>query len=177
LWACDLIAGDWYRTPEACLLIVGPTPRAPHEGAGPRDVRRAEGSGAIGSAVVSETAGCRFESCLPCSYGRVVPAGCARPTRRSYSPDVNSSQNAPSTPVSGDGQGSGSSNPFLAIGLFVRQVIAELRKIVIPTRRELILYSMTVLAFVIVMILFIFGLDTAFSWLSRVTFSNPDAGL
>src|SRR5699024_3231771 len=38
-------------------------------------------------------------------------------------------------------------------------------------------YSMTVLAFVIVMILFIFGLDTAFSWLSRVTFSNPDAGL
>ena len=90
---------------------------------------------------------------------------------------MNSSQNAPSTPVSGDGQGSGSSNPFLAIGLFVRQVIAELRKVVIPTRRELILYSMTVLAFVIVMILFIFGLDTAFSWLSRVTFSNPDAGL
>ena len=136
-----------------------------------------KGSGAIGSAAVSKTAGCRFESCLPCSSGRDVPAGCARPTRRSDSPDVNSSQNAPSTPVSGDGQGSGSSNPFLAIGLFVRQVIAELRKIVIPTRRELILYSMTVLAFVIVMILFIFGLDTAFSWLSRVTFSNPDAGL
>ena len=90
---------------------------------------------------------------------------------------MNSSQHAPSTPTSGDGQGSGSSNPFLAIGLFIRQVIAELRKVVIPTRRELVLYAITVLAFVIVMILFIFGLDYAFSWLSRITFSTPDAGL
>lgn len=90
---------------------------------------------------------------------------------------MNSSQHAPSTPTSGDGQGSGSSNPFLAIGLFIRQVIAELRKVVIPTRRELVLYAITVLAFVIVMILFIFGLDYAFSWLSRITFLTPDAGL
>lgn len=90
---------------------------------------------------------------------------------------MNSSQNTPSTPTRGDGQGSGSSNPFLAIGLFIRQVIAELRKVVVPTRRELVLYSITVLAFVIVMILFIFGLDAAFSWLSRITFTVPDAGV
>ena len=87
---------------------------------------------------------------------------------------MNSSQNAPSTPVSGDGQGSGSSNPFLAIGLFIRQVIAELRKVVTPTRRELVLYSITVLLFVVFMILLIFGLDSVFSWLSRIAFTVPD---
>lgn len=98
-------------------------------------------------------------------------------TTRSDSPDVNSSQHAPSTPASGDGRGTGSSNPFLAIGLFVRQVIAELRKVVVPTRKELIVYSITVLAFVVWMILFIFGLDFVSSWLSRIAFVVPDAGL
>ena len=92
-------------------------------------------------------------------------------------PPVNSSQNAPSTPATGDAQGSGSSNPFLVIGLFIRQILAELRKVVVPTRRELLVYSVTVLAFVIVMIVLIFGLDAAFSWLSRVAFTVPDAGL
>nr|WP_114853832.1 preprotein translocase subunit SecE [Brachybacterium sp. YJGR34] len=87
---------------------------------------------------------------------------------------MNSSQNAPSSPTRGGDQGSGSSNPFLAIGLFVRQVIAELRKVVVPTRRELLLYSVTVLLFVIVMILLIFGLDAVFSWLARIAFTVPD---
>ncbi|MFC7375987.1 preprotein translocase subunit SecE [Brachybacterium sp. GCM10030267] len=90
---------------------------------------------------------------------------------------MNSSQNAPSAPTSGDAQGSGSSNPFVAIGLFIRQVIAELRKVVVPTRKELVVYSITVLVFVIVMILLIFGLDAGFSWLSRTAFSSPDAGV
>jgi preprotein translocase subunit SecE len=96
---------------------------------------------------------------------------------RSDSSDVNSSQNAPSTPTSDDAPGTGSKNPFLAIGLFVRQVIAELRKVVVPTRTELIVYSFTVLVFVVVMIMLIFGLDAAFSWLARTAFMNPDAGL
>ncbi|MBB5830611.1 preprotein translocase subunit SecE [Brachybacterium aquaticum] len=87
---------------------------------------------------------------------------------------MNSSQNAPSTPATGDAKGSGSKNPFVAIGLFIRQVIAELRKVVVPTRRELILYSITVLLFVAFMILLIFGLDAAFSWLSRIAFTTPD---
>ena len=84
---------------------------------------------------------------------------------RSDSPDVNSRQNAPSTPAGADAQGTGSKNPFLAIGLFIRQVIAELRKVVTPTRRELVLYSITVL---------LFGLDSVFSWLSRIAFTVPD---
>lgn len=90
---------------------------------------------------------------------------------------MNSSQHAPSAPARGDGEHSGSSNPFLAIGLFIRQVIAELRKVVVPTRRELIIYAFTVLAFVTLMILFIFGLDFVSSWLSRIAFVVPDQAL
>lgn len=96
---------------------------------------------------------------------------------RSDSSDVNSSQNAPSTPTGADAAGHRSRNPFVAIGLFVRQVIAELRKVVVPTRRDLVVYTITVLAFVVAMILMIFGLDAAFSWLSRIAFSDPSAGL
>lgn len=86
---------------------------------------------------------------------------------------MNSSQNAPTASPREDGRPQGSSNPFVAIGLFVRQVIAELRKVVVPTRKELIVYSITVLVFVALMIFFIFGLDAAFSWLARVTFAVP----
>lgn len=87
---------------------------------------------------------------------------------------MNSSQNARTAPARGEGQDAGPRNPLAAIALFVRQVIAELRKVVVPTRRELIVYTITVLAFVAVMILIIFGLDAAFSWLSTLTFAEPE---
>ncbi len=40
-------------------------------------------------------------------------------------------------------------NIFARIGLFVRQVIAELRKVVWPTRSQLITYTSVVLVFVL----------------------------
>jgi preprotein translocase subunit SecE len=80
------------------------------------------------------------------------------------------------SPEGGHGS-NGSKNPFVAIGLFVRQVIAELRKVVAPTRKELAVYSVTVLAFVFVMILLVFGLDVLFGWLARTVFVTPGAGL
>ena len=90
---------------------------------------------------------------------------------------MNSSQQAPSSPTHGEGPDAGSRNPFVAIGLFIRQIIAELRKVVVPTRRELIGYSITALAFVFFMIMLLFGLDAVFGWLAQATFSDPDAGL
>jgi preprotein translocase subunit SecE len=90
---------------------------------------------------------------------------------------VSSSHTSPANPTEGRRQGDGSKNPFVAIGLFIRQVIAELKKVVIPTRKELAVYAATVLAFVFVMIFLVFGLDLAFGWLSRITFVVPDAGL
>lgn len=90
---------------------------------------------------------------------------------------MSSSHTSQANPTEGRRKDSGSSNPFVAIGLFVRQVIAELKKVVIPSRKDLAVYSVTVLAFVFVMILLVFGLDFAFGWLSRTAFVVPDSGL
>lgn len=58
-------------------------------------------------------------------------------------------------------RGKGEKKPhlFARIALFVRQVIAELKKVVTPTRQELINYTIVVLVFVSVIMAFITGLD------------------
>ncbi|MEZ2390800.1 preprotein translocase subunit SecE [bacterium RCC_150] len=51
---------------------------------------------------------------------------------------------------------------FARIALFVRQVIGELKKVVAPTRKELINYTLVVLVFVAIMMLVVTLLDLAF---------------
>jgi preprotein translocase subunit SecE len=51
---------------------------------------------------------------------------------------------------------------FARIALFVRQVIGELKKVVAPTRKELINYTLVVLVFVVIMMLIVTLLDLAF---------------
>jgi preprotein translocase subunit SecE len=46
--------------------------------------------------------------------------------------------------------------------LFLRQVVAELRKVVYPTRPQLINYTIVVLVFVAIMIALVTVLDLAF---------------
>ncbi len=53
-------------------------------------------------------------------------------------------------------------NPFARMALFVRQVVAELRKVVYPTQRQLITYTIVVLIFVVIMIAIVSVLDIAF---------------
>ncbi|WP_402461940.1 preprotein translocase subunit SecE [Isoptericola aurantiacus] len=48
---------------------------------------------------------------------------------------------------------------FGRIALFVRQVVGELRKVVTPTRSELINYTIVVIVFVTVAMLFVTALD------------------
>jgi len=48
---------------------------------------------------------------------------------------------------------------FARIALFVRQVIAELKKVVRPTRSELITYTSVVLVFVAVVMAFVTVVD------------------
>jgi len=52
---------------------------------------------------------------------------------------------------------------FGSIGLFVSQIIDELRKVVRPTRHELLTYTSVVIVFVGVIMMFVFGLDTLFT--------------
>jgi preprotein translocase subunit SecE len=63
-------------------------------------------------------------------------------------------------------------SPFARIALFVRQVVGELRKVVTPTRRELFSYTGVVLAFVVVMMALVYGLDLGFSALVNWAFGS-----
>jgi preprotein translocase subunit SecE len=49
------------------------------------------------------------------------------------------------------------------IGLYYRQVVAELRKVIWPTRKELVSYTWVVLLFVLFMIGFVSAADYGFS--------------
>ncbi|WP_062131432.1 preprotein translocase subunit SecE [Demequina aestuarii] len=63
-------------------------------------------------------------------------------------------------------------NIFGRIALFVRQVISELKRVVTPTREELIRYIGVVLAFVAVMMLIVFVMDFVFNWLAAKVFGG-----
>jgi len=59
-------------------------------------------------------------------------------------------------------------SPFARLAVFFRQVINELKKVVTPTRKELLSYTGVVLVFVVIMMalvsLFDFGFGYLVSW-------------
>jgi len=63
-------------------------------------------------------------------------------------------------------------SPFARVALFLRQVIGELRKVVTPTRRELVNYTLIVLGFLVVMMALVTGLDYLFGWVVSVVFGD-----
>jgi preprotein translocase subunit SecE len=52
---------------------------------------------------------------------------------------------------------------FARIGRFFREVVAELRKVIWPTRKELLTYTAVVVTFVTVVLTIVAGLDFAFA--------------
>ena len=64
--------------------------------------------------------------------------------------------------------------PFGRLNLFIRQVIAELKKVVTPTRRELLTFTGVVLVFVIIMMGIVYGLDTVFTLLVNWMFGSGE---
>jgi len=48
---------------------------------------------------------------------------------------------------------------FGGIALFISQILDELRKVVRPTRHELVTYTSVVIAFVTVVMMYVWGLD------------------
>ena len=60
------------------------------------------------------------------------------------------------------------------LGLFLRQVVAELRKVVRPTRSELITYTTVVLVFVLAVMAFVSVLDFGFGKLVLWVFGGGD---
>ncbi|HEY0636650.1 MAG TPA: preprotein translocase subunit SecE [Pseudonocardiaceae bacterium] len=53
---------------------------------------------------------------------------------------------------------------FARLARFLREVVAELRKVIWPTRKELVTYTIVVLVFVSFMVAFVYGLDAVFAW-------------
>ncbi|WP_025616588.1 preprotein translocase subunit SecE [Salinispora cortesiana] len=63
--------------------------------------------------------------------------------------------------------------PFGRVTRFVREVVAELRKVIWPTRKELLTYASVVIVFVAVMLAIVAGLDLAFAEGVLWVFGNP----
>ena len=66
-------------------------------------------------------------------------------------------------------------NVFARIAIFMRQVFAELRKVVTPTRQELLKYTAVVLGFDVIMMAIVYGLDVLFVWITAYVFGVPGA--
>ena len=64
---------------------------------------------------------------------------------------------------------------FARIALFLRQVVAELRKVVRPTRNELVTYTTVCMVFVVVVMAYVAGLDIAFGKLVLLVFGGGGA--
>jgi preprotein translocase subunit SecE len=61
---------------------------------------------------------------------------------------------------------------FGAIALFISQILDELRKVVRPTRHELVTYTSVVIVFVSVVMAYVWGLDQLFVKLIGLVFGN-----
>ena len=53
--------------------------------------------------------------------------------------------------------------PIARVITYVRQVVAELRKVIWPTRNELVTYTSVVLVFVVIMVSIVAAFDFAFT--------------
>ena len=65
--------------------------------------------------------------------------------------------------------------PLGRFSLFIRQVLAELRKVVTPTRKELVTFTLVVLVFVVIMMALVGGLDWLFAFAVNWVFGDPAA--
>jgi len=55
-------------------------------------------------------------------------------------------------------------NAFERIGLWWRQIVSELRKVIWPTRKELVAYTIVTLVFSVVVIAIVFAIDYGANW-------------
>ena len=79
----------------------------------------------------------------------------------------------PSRPAKGKEQGGNPISRWMkALGLFVSQILDELRKVVRPTRSELWNYTIVVIVFVTVMMAMVATMDFGFSKLVALVFGS-----
>ncbi len=72
----------------------------------------------------------------------------------------------------GSGRRGGRGSVFGRIRNYYRETVAELRKVIYPTRSELLNYTAVVLVFVSVMVAAVFGMDILFAKLDLFVFGK-----
>ena len=62
--------------------------------------------------------------------------------------------------------------PGARIARFIREVVAEMRKVNWPSRKELLTYASVVIVFVVIMMSIVGGLDYVFAWVVSHVFAG-----
>ena len=71
---------------------------------------------------------------------------------------------------SADGPGKGGRNPFIYVWTFLKQVVAELRKVIWPNRKQMVNYTLVVLVFLAFMVALIGLVDLGLAKLVMLVF-------
>ncbi|WP_405613745.1 preprotein translocase subunit SecE [Streptomyces sp. NBC_01511] len=85
-------------------------------------------------------------------------------------PDADDDETAESGKKTRKGGKRGKKGPFGRLALFYRQIVAELRKVVWPTRNQLTTYTTVVIVFVVVMIGLVTVMDYGFQRVVKYVF-------
>lgn len=98
-------------------------------------------------------------------------AGSARAAARaSARAGVTAGKGRPTATRASRGEAKG--NIFQRIARFLREVVSELRKVIWPTRNEMVTYSIVVIIFLIIMIALTWGADFGFAKLVGLIFGE-----
>ncbi|MCG5431928.1 preprotein translocase subunit SecE [Mycobacterium sp. MYCO198283] len=65
-----------------------------------------------------------------------------------------------------------SRNPLLFVVTYIKQVVAELRKVIWPNRKQMVSYTTVVLVFLAFMVALVFGVDWGFAKLVQLVFGD-----
>ncbi len=131
---------------------------------------------------VSKTGGWGFESLLPCIEGtlpvsdssswhgsaasqHVLPVRQACHLIRKVRVSETTGDDAVAKRRSSTAARGERGNVFQRLGLWYRQIVAELRKVIWPTRKELVAYTIVTVIFAAVMITLVASLDYGANWL------------
>lgn len=85
-------------------------------------------------------------------------------------PDADDDETAESSKKTRKGGKRGKKGPLGRLALFYRQIVAELRKVVWPTRNQLTTYTTVVIVFVVVMIGLVTVMDMGFQRVVKYVF-------
>ena len=69
-----------------------------------------------------------------------------------------------------DARAGSTRNPFLFVWNYLKQVVAELRKVIWPNRKQMVNYTAVVLVFLVIMVALIGGVDLGFAKLVLLVF-------